>query len=242
MSDNLGREHRTVSRVTTILEAVAAARPDGVKLVTLSTLLQAPKSSIHGLIKGLIATGYLQERDSGYILGPAVGMLLLPSRPSLLVQAHRSLEVLREASQETATLATLVGGSVVYVDIVEAVAMIRYSAPLRVRRPLYPTSSGKCFLAFMNPSKRAEYLDDCVDSAERAAVEAELDAVRREGFAYNRGETVPDVYAVASPILVGDRPTACLSVAGPSQRMSSKMQMIADLLLSESRNVARSLS
>ena len=58
MRDSVGREHRTVTRVTTILEA-AAAHPEGVKLTALSALLDAPKSSVHGLVSGLLATGYL---------------------------------------------------------------------------------------------------------------------------------------------------------------------------------------
>jgi DNA-binding IclR family transcriptional regulator len=48
--------------VTTILEA-AAAHPEGVKLTALSVLLDAPKSSVHGLVNGLLATGYLLDRD-----------------------------------------------------------------------------------------------------------------------------------------------------------------------------------
>jgi DNA-binding IclR family transcriptional regulator len=238
MDDSVGREHRTVTRVTTILEAAAGAH-DGLKLADLSVLLDAPKSSVHGLVKGLLATGYLQERDGGYSLGPAVSLLPQPSRPSVLAQAHRSLESLEAHSHETATLSSLVGGSVVYIDIVEATQSIRYSAPLRVRRPLYPTSSGKCFLAHMPAARRDTYLDDTFgDQLERQRVIAELDAVRRDGIAYNRGETVPDVFAVASPVLVNGRAIACLSVAGPVQRMEPAMESLGEAVRAEARRLA----
>jgi DNA-binding IclR family transcriptional regulator len=238
MRDSVGREHRTVTRVTTILEA-AAAHPEGVKLTALSALLDAPKSSVHGLVSGLLATGYLSDRDGGYVLGPAVSLLPQPSKPSVLAHARRSLETLQAQCDETATLSLLVGGSVVYVDIVESKQSIRYSAPLRVRRPLYPTSSGKCFLAHMPRGQRDSYLNDTIsDAAALDKIHEELDSVRREGVAYNRGETVPDVFAVASPVLVRGRAVACLSVAGPRQRMEPVIDSLAEMVRTESQRLA----
>lgn len=238
MRDSVGREHRTVSRVTTILEA-AAAHPEGVTLTALSALLEAPKSSVHGLVNGLVATGYLAGRDGGYILGPAISLLPQPSKPSVLAHARRSLEALQAQCQETATLSLLVGGSVIYVDIVESEQSIRYSAPLRVRRPLYPTSSGKCFLANMPARQRDAYLNESIgEVSELHNIYAELDAVRRDGVAFNRGETVPDVFAVASPVLVRGRAVACLSVAGPGQRIDAVIDSLAEIVHRESQRLA----
>jgi DNA-binding IclR family transcriptional regulator len=240
MRDSVGREHRTVTRVTTILEA-AASHAEGVKLTTLSALLDAPKSSVHGLVSGLLATGYLLERDGGYVLGPAVSLLPQPSKPSVLAHARRSLEALEAQSHETSTLSLLVGGSVVYVDIFESRQSIRYSAPLRVRRPLYPTSSGKCFLAYLPAGQRDSYLNETInDVAALDKVHEELDSVRRDGVAYNRGETVPDVFAVASPVIVRSRVVACLSIAGPSQRMEAALDSLAQIVHEEAQRLAGS--
>jgi DNA-binding IclR family transcriptional regulator len=240
MRDSAGREHRTVTRVTTILEA-AAAHPEGVKLTALSALLDAPKSSVHGLVSGLLATGYLVDRDGAYVLGPAVSLLPQPSKPSVLAHAHRSLEALAAQCNETSTLSLLVGGSVAYVDLVESTQSIRYSAPLRVRRPLYPTSSGKCFLAYMPAGQRDSYLNEAVsDAAALEEIHHELDSVRRDGVAYNRGETVPDVFAVASPVLVRGRVVACLSIAGPRQRMEAAIDSLAEIVHTEAQRLAGS--
>ena len=51
-------EHRTVSRVMAVLEAVVASEPNGLRLADLADMLDAPKSTLHGLAKGLAATGY----------------------------------------------------------------------------------------------------------------------------------------------------------------------------------------
>ncbi len=240
MSDRGPKEHRTVSRVTTILETAAEA-PRGVSLADLTTVLDAAKSSVHGLVKGLVATGYLQEHRGAYTLGPAIAMLPAPSRPAVLETARLSLEDIERQCEESVMLSMLVGDSVIYADIVESRHHIRYAAPLGVRRPLYPTSAGKCFLAYMTPTRRANYLRSRVpDEEERAEIQLELDEVRAVGYSTNRGQTVPDVYAVSSPIFVSDRVVGCLTAAGPSGRFEPKIPDIARLLKAECARLAQS--
>lgn len=238
MPDSVPREHRTASRVTTILET-AAQTEGGVRLAALANALGAPKSSVHGLVKGLVATGYLFERDGLYSLGPAIDVLLGPARPDILIAAHHSLEELQKAYDESAMLCMLVGASVVYVDLVESTQMIRYSAPLNQRRPLYPTSAGKCFLAHFSPRRQETYLREQVPQERHSAVVEELAEVRQNAFAINKGETVPDVYAVASPIIVAGRVIACLAIAGPHVRMSDKLERAAEGLRQETARLAQ---
>lgn len=238
MVDSAAGEHRTVRRVTTILEA-AGDSPEGIRLAALARRLEAPKSSVHSLLRGLVAAGYLDERDGGYVLGPAIGTLLLPAGSGSHVSARRALEELQRFSGESAMYCRLVGDSVVYTDIVESAQLIRYAAPLRERRPLYPTSAGKCFLAHFSPNRLASYLVGHVAASSRTAVEAELAAVRRDGVAFNRGETVPDVYAAASPITSGSRGViACLAVAGPHVRVEPKLPEIAAKLREQAGRLA----
>jgi DNA-binding IclR family transcriptional regulator len=222
-----------------ILETVAASRSP-VGLAALSAALGAPKSSLHHLAKGLVATGYLEESDAGYTIGPAVSMLAPPEQPPLLASVHRALQAIQRSCNESANLCKLVGESVVYVDQVESTELIRYVAPLNVRRPLYPTSAGKCFLAAMTESRRTRYLRDRLPGGhELARALDELKEVKRRGYSTNRGETVPDVYAVASPIMVSGRIYACLQVAGPSSRMRPQMDSLAGLVAAEAQRLTR---
>ncbi|WP_433872396.1 IclR family transcriptional regulator [Saccharopolyspora sp. CA-218241] len=233
MSESAGRsragaakEHRTVSRVTTILEAVAAD-PHGVRLNVLAGVLDAPKTSVHGLVKGLVANGYLHEHDGAYLLGPAVGALLAPPGNPLIDAARPHMRDLRERFDETVMLGALVGDSVVYLDTIESTQLIRYSAPLRKRRPIYPTSTGKCLLAHLPAPHRDEYLRAHVaDPAERDRVAQELDEVRTERVARNRGETVPDVSAVAG-IVPSAQPLASVAIAGPTTRVADRLDEMA---------------
>jgi DNA-binding IclR family transcriptional regulator len=222
-----------------ILETVAASRSP-VSLAALCTALGAPKSSMHHLAKGLVATGYLEETGDGYIIGPAVSMLAPPEQPPLQASAHRALQTIQRSCNESANLCKLVGESVVYVDQVESTEMIRYVAPLNVRRPLYPTSAGKCFLAAMPETQRTRYLRARLqDEQELARALGGLEDVRRLGYSTNRGETVPDVYAVASPIILSGRIYACLQVAGPASRMRTQMESLAGFVTAEAQRLTR---
>ena len=136
MPVSMAGEHRTVSRVTTILERVAADHT-GVRLTELAAVLDAPRSSVHGLVKGLVATGYLREEDGAYLLGPAVGALLMAAPPTLDLTARPEMEKLHRQFDETVMLASQVGDSVVYTNAIESTRVIRYSAPLHTR-PLPP--------------------------------------------------------------------------------------------------------
>jgi hypothetical protein len=69
--------HRTIDRVTQILEEVVYH--PGIGFAELARALDAPKSSVHGFIRGLLAKGWLYESDRGFYLGPAVYGLTLAS-------------------------------------------------------------------------------------------------------------------------------------------------------------------
>lgn len=215
------KEHRTVTRVTTLLEAVAASS-DGLRMVDLAAAIDAPFSSAHGLVQGLVANGYLGTTDGVYTLGPAIGTLVDTRKPELVAVARPIMEDLVQQVGETVALCSRVGGSVVYLDLVESSQPIRYVAPLRERRPMYPTSAGKCFLAFMSDRAQERHLAH-VSGIERAQIRQELAVIRREGVAYNRGETVPDIAALAGPILVHDDVVACLNIAGPMDRVMAAL-------------------
>lgn len=240
-SDEDPRQHRTVSRVTDILELVAA-EPHGAKLATLTTALAAPRSSVHGLVQGLLAVGYLREQDGAYLIGPAVSALLSPASPALPTLARPGLQQLQTRFDETVMLAVAVGDSVAYLDTIVSTQLIRYSAPRRQRRPMYPTSSGKCLLAGA-PQRRIEgYLRKHIaDEQDRAAVRSELDRAREDGIAFNRGETLPDVNAVASLVSAGGKPVAAIAVAGPASRMEPKLTEAATAVHEAARELSGKL-
>lgn len=226
-------EHRSVSRAVAILELVAARDPEGVRLGDLAAAIGAPKSSAHGLAKGLVAVGYLTEVEDRYLIGPAIFSLLGSRLPAFPAAYHTALQDLVDRWGETAFLATLVGDSSVYVDSVNSPHFIRAAPPMNTRVPLWPRSAGKCFLAWMEPRQIDLILRrGGHDAAETEAIKAQLAEVRSSGVGLNLSESAPDMIGLASPILSSRRGPVTLAIAmgGPENRMKPHLdEMIASL-------------
>jgi DNA-binding IclR family transcriptional regulator len=105
---------------------------------------------------------------------------------------------------------------------------------------LYPTSTGKCFLAHVSARRLDGYLEAHLPAKARPLVERELEGVRAHGFVTNRGDTLPHIRAAASPIVVAGRVVACLGVAGPP-RMADKLDEPGNAVLAPSRATAKRL-
>ena len=214
--------HRTVSRVTGILEFVARSGRS-VRLSEIVVELDAPRSSVHGLVHGLVSTGYLRATDDGrYSLGPALGALVM-RRTEADHSIRAEMESLSLEFDETVTLVALAGDSMVTIDAIESARVVRYNPIIGARRPLYPTSAGLCFLAFANAGYRDMYLERNFPlDSERDRVRRELKQVRAHGYAVNNGNPIPDLHGVSAPIFDGRSVTGVVTVAGPTTRFSER--------------------
>jgi DNA-binding IclR family transcriptional regulator len=212
-----------------ILELVLASGKQGMRLGQLSASIDAPKSSVHGLAKGLVAIGYFREEGGRYFAGPAISSLLATGPSDLhTVQLH-ALEKLVSEWNETAILATLVGDELVYTGSVESDHLIRVVPRLHKRLPLWPRSAGKCFLAFMPPRRLNAYIRRTFDaSTDIDALQSQLAAIRQTCIGINIGESVAEHIGVASPIFSSpDSVTSALVIVGPRARMEGRVDAIA---------------
>jgi DNA-binding IclR family transcriptional regulator len=236
------KEHRTVSRVAAILEA-AAESAAGVRLASIADDLDAPKSSVHGLLKGLVAVGYLAEREGHYTLGPGIQELFAPSKqPSLAEIAREPMSWLRDEFDETVMLGVRVGDSIVYLHALESEQLIRYSPPLHKRRPLFPTSMGKVYLADLPRPRVEKYLETRVtDRTRRLAFLDEIDEIHHRGVAFNHSETVPGVFGAASAVRQVGRLIACLGLAGPHERLGAREDAVEKSVRAAARRLTESL-
>lgn len=231
-------EHRTVSRVMSILEHVLSSEPHGLRLADLSAVINAPKSSVHGLCRGLIATGYLREQSGRYLIGPAISMLLAAGQNAMPAAFRTAMEELTQRWGETSVLVTLVGDNLVYLSKVEPDTMVRASPPMNQRLPLWPRSSGKIFLAYMPESRREAILRrQFPDAAERDEVRFLLEGIRASRITtrVDNGEA-----GISTPVIFGNRPvTTALSIVGPAERMEGKREAIADDLLKTMQEISK---
>jgi DNA-binding IclR family transcriptional regulator len=224
----------------TILELVVASGMNGIRLSDLSTALAAPKSSLHALTKGLVATGYLRESDGAYVVGPAISSLITTESLSAQFAYRHILTDLAGRWNETAMLSTLVGDSVVYLDSVEPDTLIRAIPTLNRRLVLWPRSSGKVFLAFMDPKRFDGYLRrHHQEPSEADYVKAEVARTRETLVGVNIGQSGADHIGLAVPVFVGQSPvTMSIAMAGPRSRMEGRMDEIAADMLAAAKPIS----
>jgi IclR family acetate operon transcriptional repressor len=126
---------------------------------------------------------------------------------------------------------------------------VRTFHSLGVRTPILATANGKATLAQLSPDVvealirqgLTRYTDrTIVDEAEMLA---EIDDVRRRGYAVNRGETEPDVAAVAAAIVVDGEPVGSMSISMPRHRLTDDVvERFAPLIVDTARVVGQTLS
>ncbi len=140
------QNHRTVDRVTQILEEVVYH--PGMTFAELVRALGAAKSSVHGFIQGLVAKGWLFEEQHRFYLGPAVYGLTLASgqiRAGLVTQAD--LARLHAQARVPVFLGVQAGDHLIYIAESGSNDVTGFEARSNIRRTLLSTAGGKALLA-----------------------------------------------------------------------------------------------
>jgi DNA-binding IclR family transcriptional regulator len=222
--------------VIAILEHVVS-RPDGATLTELAAHTGAPKTSLVGLCKALVAEDCLRRNASGrYQAGQRIFALAMRATDGreLIELARPWLLELSRITGETAVLGAMAPDDdvVVYLDKMESSQPIRYAVNVGERRELYCTALGKTLLAHFPAERLDRYLSTrplvrYTDSTlcEAPQLHAELDRIRTQGIGHNRGERVRDADGVAAAVFGADgRPVAGLLIAGPARRMEAHLK------------------
>lgn len=208
----------SVSGVGVLDKAVAllGAVEDGAR--TLHDLVEAtglPRPTVHRLAAALVAHGLLRRDDElRYLPGLrliALGQAASRSLP-LARAAQRPLEVLRDATGESAQLYVREGEGRVCVAVAESPHGLRTIVPLGAVLELNRGSAG--------------------------AVLRGDPAVLAAGYAESVGEREPGVASVSAPVWQGAMVVAAVSVSGPVDRTSrAPAQRYAAAVLAAARAV-----
>ncbi len=218
-----------VVRATRILAAVARAG-EPLTLAGLSHAVNLPKATVHRLAallehEGLIDKDPLTRR---YVVAHGFQDLALSAiRAAPLHQSRQAvLRRLSEQLGETVNLAVLSGGSVLFIERVEAAWPLRMDLKPGSRVPIHCTANGKLLLAFAPRRVRERLLGALAlePHTKRTITSAstlvqELRAIRRRGYAEDDEEFLAGVCCLAVPVRNGSgRVIAGLAVSAPSAR------------------------
>ena len=221
---------QSVSRASAILKCFYKNTTLGLSEV--ARMVGLHKSTAAGIINTLKAEGFLeQDEKSGKLrLGLSLFSLAIQSRREIVDICEPYLNDLLNLTGETVNLAVLDKTEVVYIAKKESMHSIRISTSVGTRLPLYCTAMGKSMLAVMERS-RAEAIIDSIDLkpmtdktiTEKQKLLEEIDAISRDGVAYDLEEFERGVICISSPLhYAGNDLIGAISVSGPYIRLEDE--------------------
>lgn len=218
-------------RLFALLELIAA-KDQFVSLQGLVEETGLPKPTLHRMLQQLEGAGLLIRQGDSRQYG--TGARLRRLAENILLNAtqhgarHGVLRHLVEEIGETCNVTALSGNEVIYLDRVETPEPLRFYLRPGSRVPVHCSASGKMLLSQLSPAQRHKllahsplkaYTDNTLTDLD--ALEEELKAVRKNGYALDDEEFLPGLVCVA--VLVPNpsgRSNMCVAVQAPVMRLT----------------------
>jgi IclR family transcriptional regulator, acetate operon repressor len=241
---------KSALRTLQILEIFAEQRRP-LTLGELARHMETPKSSCLALLGTLAERGYLYRVGLDGAYYPTRRWLdnasQVAEHDTVAAEVKLSLRRLRDATGETAIDAVLVGDRSVYLDVVESIELVRFTARAGDSKPLHASASGRAQLGVLEPAEREAVMRkltlERITARTRVTPKALAQTVQEEstrGWSANYGEFRPDVISIASGLRLGAT-VHSLVVAAPYQRVEKKVDKIGQAVRAEALALARRL-
>jgi DNA-binding IclR family transcriptional regulator len=243
-----------VERALAILEAIVN-RSDGLTNSDISRRLGIPKSSASYILRILERRGYLRRnRENGkYRLGLKVLSLGRDVLAGLDIgkMALPALRWLAERTQLTVHLAVLDHGEAVYIEKVDAPGFIKMDTWVGKRMNVHSTSVGKALVAHLAKEEVEHILREyglkkrtpkTITSVSRFL--AELERVRREGYAMDDEENSLGVRCLGAPVFDSlGQVEASVGLSGTILQVNdANLPRLAGLVKEAARKISRQLA
>jgi IclR family transcriptional regulator, acetate operon repressor len=215
--------YQSAERVLALLASFEDGRPE-LSVTDIAASLGVHKSTASRLAATLERAGFLARSGRRYRLGVQVirlGTLALRSA-DIVAAMQPAMEKLSQLTGETINLAVPAGADILNIAEVPSTYILSCSGGWIGRRTKpHAVANGKVLLAFGAiplPASLERYTEHTV--TDLAVLEAELAAIRRDGYAKAAAELEHGLMAVAAPVFgAGGGCVAALSISGPSYRM-----------------------
>ncbi|MBI5784180.1 MAG: IclR family transcriptional regulator [Rhodocyclales bacterium] len=222
---------QVIERMMKLLDVLSYYHdPVGLKQLALETGLHP--STAHRILAAMAASGFAERADPGtYRLGIRLLELgnLVKSRINIRDSAMPQMQALHEKIGESVNLGVRQGDEIVYVERTSSGrSSVRVVHLVGARAPLHVTAAGKLYLAEYGKDELREYARRTglpgltpTSITTLAALEKEVERVRRHGVAYDNEEIEQGLRCVAAPVRDDSGElVAGLSVSAPAERYS----------------------
>lgn len=251
--------HQSIARPTAVLEALAAASSNGLRMTDVMRVTGLGKATVHRLLAGLTSARLVdQDPDSSRFF---VGMRILSwavsagERFGLARLAEAAMARMADSTLDTIYLTVRSGDEALCLNRREGGHPIK-TLTLKVgdRRPLGVSGGGLALLAFLPDAEIERILKEQAVAGtalpfDHAELRRMISETRKTGFAWydvpvlHGTEVVTGMAAVAVPIRRPDsRPIAALSVAAITSRLQGqRRRTIVAELQDEARRIEDAL-
>src|SRR2546421_2981300 len=208
-----------------LVRVVESSQPLGVN--ELAERSGLPKSTASRLVGALERQGLVQRLGDRGRLRPGPVLLRFATRDataSLVELARPSLHRLADASGETINLAVPGTGGVEHLAQEDTAHFVGVTDWVARRVPFELAANGKCFLTF------------------GGAGHAQSKEIRANGYATSIDELEVGLTAMAAPVLGANGVAiAALSISGPTSRLKSRIDDLAEQLKAEANSLSLQL-
>lgn len=200
----------------------------------LANEIGANKSTIYRFLADMQRSGILYKDNNTERYSLSLKLYELGNRVRLksafVEKSHPVLMDVASKISETVHIGILKSNKVFYIDKVESPQGLKISTNIGSSFPTYPTALGKTLLAYLPDEERERSLSQIFGESQpvaftehtittRPELEAELNQIRKQGFAIDKEEYEIGLICVSIPILNEDnKVVASLSASGPSNR------------------------
>ncbi len=231
---------RVIARAADVLN-VLGKHPDGLSLGEIALQVGLPRSTVQRIVQALDEANMViaASPTSGVRLGPALLVLAASVKQISIAELARPLVVqLSRDTGETVDLAVLGTHKAVVVDQIHGTHPLLAVSAVGNSLPLNCSASGKVLLASLPTERLAAMRNRLKLTAPTrhsittwAALERELDSVRRSGVAFDREEYRMGICAVAIAVRGPGDEVAAISMPVPTERFNANEKRLVDTLV-----------
>lgn len=220
----------TVLKALDVL-TILAGRTDGLIVPELAQALDQPRTNVVRLLLTLQAYGLVERQERRWQTSQQFyNWVSSRFRHEELRRAYRPvLERVAAETRELVLLGLHEGNGVIHIDYIESDSLVRVAPAPATRHNLRHNALGKLAL-----SRRP----DLVRRIRDQRLQCELEEIRRTGVAWNRGETVPDMVALAVPGYTNAPTEPMIAVAWPAFRFTNAKAARAIRVMNDLRAAA----
>lgn len=238
---------RTLDIIEFVVAHAQGQGAQGVVAQDVAGALAIPVSSLSYLLATLVERDYLRREGRRYLPGPGLERLRVPaSEVPLDERVAPIVRGLRSELNETSSFLLRRGWQAEALVTEASDHALRYAIDTGARRPLHAFAAGKAILSLFDEAELKRYFAEAPRDrltahtrTSEADLRADLDCIRREGFAIAREEATAGISGVAVPVLIDGIHAGAFSVAVPVVRFDAALEARIKALLLRSAEALR---